>query len=90
MKYCAIFYRRQYSESLEEDNNYAVYLDKLWDQLLDMIISGELDIIGADPDDETDTTDPVFWPTDAATTLAVTDPENEMAAPLHFTMGKVF
>jgi hypothetical protein len=88
MKYCSVYYRRQYSESLEEDNNYAVYLDKLWDQILDQILSGELDVTDATAD--ASLMGPIFYPNDASTLLAETDPTNANASPLVFTMGKLF
>jgi len=87
MKYASMYYRRQYSESLEEDNNYSVYLDKTWDMILDQLLSGEMDIPGIST---SAAGTPVFWPNDASTQLAETDPTNEMASPLMFQVGQQF
>jgi hypothetical protein len=87
MKYTSLLYRRQYSENLELDNNWAVYLDKLWDTLLTQILQGQLDVEGVP---ETTLTGPIFWPTDDSTSLADTDPENPEATPRFALMGTVF
>lgn len=79
MSYAAGFYRRQYSEDLDSNPAWPVWLEQTVQNTLNQIIDGSLDLL----DTTTETTSPsqpVFYPNDAS---SVDD-------PAAFSMGQVF
>ncbi len=77
----AIRYRKHYADQLEEEGNYAVWLDNWFTMILDGIVSGQIQLLDAtDLEEALTSSGAKFFPTD---TSSVTEPAK-------FSMGKTF
>ncbi len=85
----AIRYREHYADQLDNEPNYADWLDKWFMMTLDGIISGQIQLLDAtDLTEALDSAGPVYWPTDAS---SIDDPPfGPGEGPPAFAMGKVF
>lgn len=85
-------YQRQYSEDSETGSWYVTWLEGKAQSLLDSVSKGLIDLLDTTQIPSSDS--PVFWPTDAATSIADPlqngDPADPNGAPRWFSMGKVF
>jgi len=82
--------RRAISEN-EGESAYPNWLEKRAYDLCDSIVAGSIDLPTEDVDPDSSLGGgPVFFPTDASTTLWETDPTAEGAAPLYSTMAEKF
>jgi hypothetical protein len=90
MLYASYWLRRSTSED-DGAATYCDWLDKRADAMIKGLTSGNLDLPGVDPDeDSADVGVPEFWPTQAATDLWFEDPTAEGAAARAFDMQKQF
>ncbi len=85
----AIRYREHYADQLDEEGNYAIWLDNWFMMILDGIVSGQIQLL-----DATDLTTALassaasFFPTDVS---SIDDPPFEPGqGPAAFSMGKTF
>jgi hypothetical protein len=88
MKYVSLYYDRQYSEN-EGGNPWARRLDRMFNDLLDQVIEGDIDlpevpgvVVGAGG--------PRFYPTDSSSAESGPTDQDPSAGPPSFTMGMVF
>jgi hypothetical protein len=86
-KFVAWAYRRQYSESLgEDDATYAALLEANSEMIIQGILDGSIEIPDLPP---SFTTGLSFYPTDASSALSPT-PEDPSLGPEKFSMGMTF
>lgn len=85
-KFIAWLYRRQYSESIEDnDASYSALLDANAELLIQGLISGAIEIPGVD----SDTDEPLYYPTDASSAMVPTAQDSSLG-PAKFSMGMTF
>ena len=91
IKYAAAHYAKTYSED-SDLSDYAVYLDKMADTLLDGVVSGALEIVDLGSGVEFESSgDPAFYPNDASSALDPRDPNFDTSVgPAAFSMGQIF
>jgi hypothetical protein len=82
--YVAWFYDRQYSEDIEQGNNYADRLKANAETLIAGLIAGTIGLPGV-----ADTVGPVFYPTDASSAQQPTVDDPSLG-PAAFSMGMRF
>lgn len=81
---------RSHAEVTADVDSYGIHLESSALELLGALADGSI-TIGDNITSTYSTGQPVFWPTDLATTVAEEDGwDAEGAAPLMFTTGKVF
>jgi len=84
----------QYALSYSEDSNlsdYAVYLNRMADELLAGVVSGALDLIDLGSGQEfLSAGDPAFYPNDLSSALDPADTGDTADGPASFSMGQVF
>lgn len=83
-------YNRQYSEESADGSSWGTFLLNYARRLVDSVANGNYELPDVVGSERADFTYPAFWPTDDATAWAETDPTAAEAAPLMFTMGRVF
>ena len=90
MLYCAWLYQSVYAESAEGLNPWGVHLEEMAMNLMLGMVSGGVDLLDADPIDETSTMSPSFYPTDAQNASEVDSNGNLIGSEIKFTIGMVF
>ena len=85
----AIRYRKHYADQLDEEGNYALWLDNWFMTTLDGIVSGQIQLLDAtDLDAALVNAGAEFFPTDQS---SIDDPPfGPGQGPAAFSMGKVF
>jgi hypothetical protein len=93
MIYAAWFLQRQIGDDQDEQEgfSYQVRLEQRGMAILKAIADGTYDLPGVEPDpDLVNAGVPLFFPTDASTTLAEEDPFDPDGSPRAFSMGTRF
>lgn len=87
----AAYFMRMMASEEDGRTSHADWLEERAMTLCAGIVDGCIDLPGVDPSASTSLGGgPLFWPTDAATTLADVFPQDVNAAPLRFSMGMIF
>lgn len=84
MLYAAAIYRRQYSEDLQENPAWPVWLETTANMMIAQIVSGVIDLPVVVTPEPTGLNEPIFYPNDESSNV---DIGND---PPAFSMAKVF
>jgi hypothetical protein len=91
MKYAAAAYASTYSED-SDLSDYAVWLERKADMLLEGVVSGALELVDLGSGLEFESAgDPAFYPNDTSSALDPRDPNfDSSVGPAAFSMGQIF